>query len=160
TILRRKGRAFDATTDSVAALRRRLNPQDQALLTQLSETRSRLATLSLRGPEKTAPAQYQAEIKRLTEKSEQLEAEISLRSAGFRAQSQPVTLEAIRAAVPRDARLVEFFSYYPINAKTRKWGAARYVAYILSNQGESAWVRRRPLIARPRRFARHCVTRS
>ena len=140
TVLRRKGRVFDATTDSVGALRRRLNPQDQTLLTQLSETHSRLATLSLRGPGETAPAQYLADIQRLTDQSEKLEAEISLRSAEFRAQFQAVKLNAIQAAIPRDARLVEFFSYYPINAKTMKGGAARYVAYILSNQGEPASV--------------------
>src|SRR5262249_39116397 len=50
TVLQRKGRALDAMMDSIATLRRRLDPQDQALLDQLTTTRARLATLMLGGP--------------------------------------------------------------------------------------------------------------
>ncbi|HLF84140.1 MAG TPA: CHAT domain-containing protein, partial [Blastocatellia bacterium] len=140
TVLRRKGRALDATADSIGALRRRLNPQDRALLDQLTETRSRLATLVLGGSGKSNPAQHQAEIKRLEEQVEKLESQISTRSAEFRVQSQPVTLESVQAAIPPDAALVEFVSYYPYNAKKNEWGSRGYVAYALTNQGESAWV--------------------
>ena len=140
TVLRRKGRALDATADSIGGLRRRLNPQDRALLDQLTDSRSRLATLVLRGPGKTDPAQHQAEIRRLEEQAEKLEAQISTRSAEFRVQSQPVTLESVQAAIPPGAALVEFVSYYPFNTKKNKLGSRSYVAYVLSHQGEPAWV--------------------
>ena len=140
TILRRKGRALDATADSLGGLHRRLNPQDRALLEQLTDSRSRLATLVLRGPGKTDPAQHQAEVRRLEEQAENLEAQISTRSAEFRVQSQPVTLESVQAAIPPGASLVEFVSYYPYNAKKNKLGSRSYVAYVLSHQGEPAWV--------------------
>ncbi|HLF82886.1 MAG TPA: CHAT domain-containing tetratricopeptide repeat protein [Blastocatellia bacterium] len=144
TVLRRKGRALDAVTDSVAALRRRLNAQDSALIDQLTNARSRLATLVLKGPGKIARAQHQAEIKRAEEQIEKLESEISIRSAEYRAQSQAVTIEAVQAAVPSDAVLVEFVSYRPFNPKftkqADKFGEARYVAYLLGNKGEPVWV--------------------
>ncbi|HSF23784.1 MAG TPA: CHAT domain-containing protein, partial [Blastocatellia bacterium] len=144
TVLRRKGRALDAVTDSIAALRRRLNAQDRALIDQLTDTRSRLATLVLKGPGKIAPAEHQAEIKRVEEQIERLESEISSRSAEFRAQSQVVTIEAVQAAVPSGAVLVEFVSYRPVNPKFTKsddqFGEARYVAYVLGNKGEPLWV--------------------
>jgi CHAT domain-containing protein/Flp pilus assembly protein TadD len=140
TILRRKGRALDAAADGIAALRRRLNPQDRELLDQLTDLRSRLATLVLGGPGKTDPAQYRAAIKRLEEQAEKLEAQISTRSAEFRVQSQPVTLESVQAAIPPGAALVEFVSYTPYNAKKHESGSRRYVAYVLSNQSEPVWV--------------------
>jgi len=144
TILRRKGRALDAMTDSIATLRRRLNGGDRALLDQYTGVRSQLATLTLGGRRSKKPAEYQAEIKALEDKVERLEAEISRRSAEFRAQSQPVTLEAIQAAIPAGAALVEFFSYRPVNLKYEKmderFGEPRYVVYVLPNRGQPGWV--------------------
>ena len=140
TILRRKGRALDAIADSIGALRRRLNAQDRALLDQLTDTRSRLATLVLGAPGKASLAQHRAEIKSLEEQAEKLEAQISTRSAEFRVRAQPVTLESVQAAIPPGAALVEFLSYYQYNAKRNEWGSRSYVAYVLGNQGESAWV--------------------
>jgi CHAT domain-containing protein/Tfp pilus assembly protein PilF len=139
TILRRKGRALDAMADIFGALRRRLNPEDRALLDQLANTRSRLATLVLGGPARTSLAQHQAEIKRLEEQSEKLEAQISMRSAEFRVQSDPVTLESVQAAIPPGAALVEFVSYYRYDAKKKRSGSQSYVAYVLKNQGEPLW---------------------
>src|SRR5262249_48115774 len=135
-----KGRVLDAMFDSLGTLRRRFNEQDRILLDDLSDARTKLATLVFRGPSATNPAQYQTETKRLKEAVEKLEAEISERSAEFRTQSQPVKLEAVRAMIPQDAILIEYFSYLPYNAKSGKWGASRYVAYTFGHQGEPGLV--------------------
>src|SRR5262249_6806778 len=50
TILRYKGRALDAMTDSIATLRRRASDDDKRLLDELSSARSRRAALTMRGP--------------------------------------------------------------------------------------------------------------
>jgi CHAT domain-containing protein/Tfp pilus assembly protein PilF len=143
-ILQRKGRVLDAMTDSFAALRRRLNAQDQELLDQLQSAVSQLARLVLNGPQRITPAEHQSRIKSLNEEVERLQAEISQRSPGFLAQSQPITLAAIQAAIPSRAALVEFFVYRPHNAKFTRpdeaFGAPRYVAYILREQGAADWV--------------------
>jgi CHAT domain-containing protein/Tfp pilus assembly protein PilF len=144
TILQRKGRTLDAVTDTVAALRRRASPEDQAFLDQLKEANAQRARLVFGGPQKTTPAEHLRRIESLDEKVEQLEAEISRHSPVFAAQTQPVTLAAIKGHLPGDAALIEFFSYRPFNAKSTKpddqFGQPRYVAYILSREGEIQWV--------------------
>jgi CHAT domain-containing protein len=89
------------------------------------------------------PAEHQKQVKALEEEREKLEAEIGRGNAEFRALSRPVTLEAVRAAIPANAALVEFFAYRPANAKAAKaserFGPPRYVAYVLRREGEPQW---------------------
>src|SRR5262249_48229748 len=134
TILRRKGRALDAMTDSIAALRRRATPEDQALLDQLKEARSQLAWLVLNGPQRITRVEHRARIKSLEEQIEKIEATISSRSDEFRALSQSVTIAAVQAAIPDRSTLVEYFVYRPFNPKAKSseaLGVPRYVAYVL-----------------------------
>jgi len=134
-ILQRKGRALDATSDQIAALRRRAAPDDQKLLDQLTAVESQLSTLQLSNTTKLLPETRRVEIARLTAEQERLEDAISSRSAEFRAVAQPITLDAVRQAVPVDAALVELFIYQPFNAQAKtqaeKFRAPRYVAYVL-----------------------------
>jgi CHAT domain-containing protein/Tfp pilus assembly protein PilF len=142
-ILQRKGRALDATSQNLNALRSRFSAEDQALLDRLIETRSQIARLVLRGPQKMTVEQHQARIKELEEQAEKDEADISRRSSEFRVQYLPVTLEAVRAAIPSDSALIEFASYRPFNAKATKgdeaYGQSHYVAYVLRREGEIEW---------------------
>jgi CHAT domain-containing protein/tetratricopeptide (TPR) repeat protein len=141
TILRRKGRVLDAMTDQIGALRRRLNAQDRALLDQLSAARSALARLQLTAAAGEAAA---AEKARLEIDIERLEAEVSARSAEFRTAARPVTLDAVRAAIPAGAALVELMLYRPFDPKgvgRSRFGAARYVAYVLTRDAPAPlWV--------------------
>jgi CHAT domain-containing protein/Tfp pilus assembly protein PilF len=138
-LLQRKGRVLDAMTDTLAALKRRFNTEDQALLNQLNETTAQLARLVLNGPQKMAADDYQRTVQGLEEKKEKLEAEISRDSDEFRAQSQPVTLEAVQAAIPNNAALVEFVAYRPFDPKAESdngaFGETRYAAYVVRRQG-------------------------
>jgi CHAT domain-containing protein len=142
-ILQRKGRALDATSQNLNALRSRFNAEDQALLDRLTETRSQIARLVLGGPQRMTAEQHQARIKELEDQADKDEADISLRSGEYRAQSLPVTLEAVRAAIPPDSALIEFASYRPFNAKATKgdqaYGQPRYVVYVLRQEGEIEW---------------------
>jgi CHAT domain-containing protein/Tfp pilus assembly protein PilF len=144
TVLRRKGRVLDVMSDQIGALRRHLDPQDRALLDRLSSSRSALARLVLQGTNAGGVAEGQGEEKRLKEEIDRLEAEVSKRSAEFRTQAQPVTLKAVREAIPDDAALVEFVVYrpYDVRATSRKskFGAPRYVAYVMRRAGGPLWV--------------------
>ena len=140
TLLRRKARVLDAMIDTIATLRRHATPQDQALLDQLTDARSQLAELALKGLGATVPETYSARLKHFEENVEKLEAELSRRSAEVRAQAQPVTLAAVQAALPADTILVEFAVYTPWGPRTEKIGAPRYIAYALSAQGQPKWV--------------------
>ena len=146
TILRRKGRVLDAMADQIGALRRRLNPQDRALLDQLSAARSALARLQLREAGAAADASERAaERARLETEIERLEAEVSARSAEFRTlEARPVSLDAVRAAIPAGAALVEMALYRPYEPKATgksRFGAPRYVAYVLTKEASAPlWV--------------------
>ena len=141
TVLRRKGRALDAMSDQVASLRRRLDPQDQSLLDALSAAQSQLSVLVLGGPGETPPAEHRADISRLEAEVERLQDAVSRRSAAFRVQTQPVTVEQVRRALPAGGALAEFFAYQPFDVKTRgaESVAPRYIAYVLRKEGAPLW---------------------
>jgi CHAT domain-containing protein/Tfp pilus assembly protein PilF len=139
-LLRRKGRALDAMSDSIASLRSRSNPQDQALFGKLFEARSRLCASALRGPDKNNAATYPTELTRLEDEVDNLEAEVSARSAEFRAQSQPITLEAIRALLPTGTALIEYAFYRVDDAKIESKKQSRYAAYVLVAGAPAQWV--------------------
>ena len=142
-LLQRKGRVLDAMAQSLKALRQRSSPEDQKLLDQLNAATAELATLALDGPKKMSADEYQAKLSSLEQEKERLENEISRRSAEFRAQSHPVTLEAVRTAIPAGTALIEFAVYRPFDPKaeinSESYGEPRYVAYILRKQGKVQW---------------------
>ncbi|MGH9843947.1 MAG: CHAT domain-containing tetratricopeptide repeat protein, partial [Blastocatellia bacterium] len=140
TILQRKGRVLDVMSDSLTALRRRLDAEDQKLLDRLKDATAQLTRLIFNRPEKMPSEQYQGLVKKLEEQTGRLQGEISRRSAEFRPRLQPITLEAVQAAIPADAALIEFAVYRPYVNKA--YGKPRYVAYILRRQGE---IQSRPL---------------
>src|SRR5439155_11118526 len=98
----------------------------------------------LRGPGKLPIEIYREHLRSLEDEADKLEAAVSTRSAEFRAQAQPVTVETIQEVIPKNTALVEIMSYKPFNASVHeaagRWWAPRYVAYVLRGKGEPAWV--------------------
>ena len=143
TILRRKGRALDAVSDQIGALRRRLNPGDRELLDQLTAVRAKLATLALTGAGSAHTVASLEDIARYTAEVERLESAVSKRSAEFRANAQPVTIESVQETLPAGAALIEFVMYRPFSLQgkiTERVGPPRYAAYVLRRQGPPAWI--------------------
>ena len=136
-ILQRKAVVLDALAESVATLRSHLKPEDQQLLDQLSGTTADLAKLSLAGPRKTAPDEYQNQLHALEQQREKLEAAISLRSNGYFEPAESATLAAVQSAVPPDAVLVEYATYRPYHPKgiddESQYGAPHYAAIVISH---------------------------
>jgi CHAT domain-containing protein len=142
-VLQRKGRVLDAISGSLQALRQRMNPDDQKLLDDLNATTSEYAALALNGPGKATAEDYQQRLSSLRNKKEDLEAEISKRSAEFRSQSREVTLAGVQAAIPSDAALIEFVVYRPFDPKkeptAEAYGEPHYIAYVIQSRGEVQW---------------------
>jgi CHAT domain-containing protein len=142
-VLQRKGRVLDAMSGSLSALRQRLNAEDRKLLDDLGGINAKLAALSLNGPGKTPADEHRKQLAALQEEKEKVEEAISGRSAEFRAQSQAVTLAAVRAAIPPEAALIEFAVYRPFDPKgeneMQAYGETRYAAYVLRSDGEAQW---------------------
>ncbi|HEY6122038.1 MAG TPA: CHAT domain-containing tetratricopeptide repeat protein, partial [Pyrinomonadaceae bacterium] len=139
TLLQRKGRALDAMSDNFAILRARATPEDQALLTRLSNAQTKLAAFSFRKPDKDTVA-YQANLKKLEVETDNLEAEVSSRSLEFRSQGQAISLNAIQSLLPGGTTLIEYALYKPIDPKGKVHAPARYSAYLLSADGKAKWV--------------------
>jgi CHAT domain-containing protein/Tfp pilus assembly protein PilF len=139
TLLRRKGRGLDAMTDTIAALRRDANPQVQGLFDQLTQARSQLATLRLRGPDADKLETYRTRVKRLETDVDDLEAKLSSLNKKFLEQVQPVTLPAVQAALPAGSALIEFAYFRPPDPKTNRIGQPRYLGYVVAPQGETKW---------------------
>jgi CHAT domain-containing protein len=132
TLLRRKGRALDAASDSVAMLRRHAPADHYALFDRLAAARAQLAAVTLRGPGAASPTAYRANLQRLEDAADRLEAELSAASARFRAESRPITRAAVQGAIPAEAALVEYGLYEPRDPATGQTLLPRYVAYVLA----------------------------
>ena len=141
TVLQRKGRILDVMSDSLAALRRRVSAQDQALLDSLNKVTASLAALVLNGPQRMNPAEHQQQIKSLEKQREELEGEVSRRTAGFYERQHDLVLSEIKAEVPADAALVEFAVYRPYrpDAIPGEVTEPHYVAYIITSRDEVRW---------------------
>lgn len=135
-ILRRKGRALDAMTSTLEILRNQQSPEIQKLLDGYSALASQISVLTLRGPGKKQPEAHLANLRELENHKEKLEAEISARSAEFKTQVTPITLNGIQQCIPPRASLLEYAVYRPYDAKIKKSGTPRYVVYLLNQSGE------------------------
>ncbi|WP_313950012.1 tetratricopeptide repeat protein [Nostoc sp. FACHB-190] len=145
TVLRRKGLVLDAVADSIQILRSKLdkNPETQKLFAQWLQIQQQLSALIYSQPEKQT-ANLKTQLEKLEAEKEKLEAAISVKSAEFRQQTQPVELSAIQAKMPKDAALVEIVQYQPYNIKAKtdaqRYGKPRYAAAVLRSSGEPKWV--------------------
>ncbi|MGD1808497.1 CHAT domain-containing protein [Dapis sp. BLCC M126] len=153
SILRRKGRILESTTDSLHSIRQNLTPKNQKLLDNLANTRSQLAALIYNQPE-VPLVQYHLQVSTLRDRAEELEDGLSRASAAFSKTSQPITIEKIQKLIPPNTALVEIVKYRHWNAKHKNnrnssyWvdrisgrvGRNHYAAYILHSRGTPQWV--------------------
>jgi CHAT domain-containing protein/Tfp pilus assembly protein PilF len=135
TLLRRKGRMIDAAADSNRRLRENFNDADKPLFDQLQVQQAQLAALMFQPIEQGATESYRTEVARLKQQINELENTLAQRSAKFRIEVEPVTLEAVQAELPPESALVELTQYNPYNFETNRWQPARYAAYVLTTQG-------------------------
>jgi MYXO-CTERM domain-containing protein len=135
-VLRYKGRALDATVDSVGLLRRRLPAGQGGLLDELRKAQARLAALATAGPGDPSATSDRAhgEHRALLARIEELEAKISDASAAFRLEARAVDTKDVQAALGRERALVEIFAY----ARDTGLGGRsvpRYAAFVLRHEG-------------------------
>lgn len=134
-VLQRKGRALDMMSRSIDSLRERTSPEDRALLDALAAAQTRLATLSLRIPGPKELQKYRDQVAALEKEVSEIQERISARSGELKSRIQPVTLDAVRRAIPEDAALIEFSAYFPFDAATNSSGSPRYAAFVLTRDG-------------------------
>ncbi|NMG60685.1 CHAT domain-containing protein [Geitlerinema sp. P-1104] len=136
TVLRRKGRILDAVTETQLLLRDNLSPELTPLLDEYTNAQTQLATRLYAGLGDQDPDIYRSEIDALRQRVEQLENDLSRRSAEFRVATEPVEIDAVQALIPADAALVELVQYFPFDFTSNNWESPRYAAYILHASGD------------------------
>ena len=139
-LLQRKGRVLDAMIDTIAAVRQRVaDPADRALIDQLNTTTTQLARLALTAPGESREDDRRTAIAELEARKERLESELSGHSAELRARIQPVTLDAVQAAMPDDGVLLEFAVFRPFDPRAERnaeaYGSPHYAAYVVPKHG-------------------------
>jgi CHAT domain-containing protein len=75
----------------------------------------------------------------LAQRQEQLEGDLSSRSAALRLAVTPVTIANVQRTLPVDTVLVEWIRYLPFNPKAsraNRWGTPRYAAFLLKHAGD------------------------
>ncbi|WP_224367230.1 CHAT domain-containing tetratricopeptide repeat protein [Hyalangium versicolor] len=149
TVLLRKGRSVEETANTSRTIYRSLGEEDREGFDLLRSLRSQRARLSLDGPGRLAPGEYQERLKKLGEQGDALEAALATRSAPLRALAAlPAPNEIVgrvAAALPRDGALVEFVAYTdgplvpsPGEPETaQRPGHLRYLALVLFADGSS-----------------------
>ena len=144
TVLQRKGRVLDATSNAFQQLSAQLTPENKTKLDELNAVRSAIANLHFSGQEKSLEAsaieQQQAKLAALAAQAETLEEQLARSSAAFRVETEPASISDVRAALPANAALVEFVRYRPF-AEAATPTASRnqpphYAAYILTEKGD------------------------
>ncbi|MDC3959553.1 CHAT domain-containing tetratricopeptide repeat protein [Polyangium jinanense] len=144
TILQRKGRVLDVMAGSLAALRRKLGPEEAKLADELAAARGEVARLAMRGPAGQPLEEFKAELARREEKARAIEEKVGGRSDVFRAEETPVTIERVQAQVPAATALVEISLYVPRRSADAdlpsREGPPRFAAYVLDASGKVSFV--------------------
>lgn len=129
-VVRRKGRALDAMTQSVEALRARATPEDRALLDELSDARGRVTALTVQGPGGGNAVAFQAELSEARQRVERLEQQVGAHIVALRIATRTVALDDVLRAIPEGASLVELAAYFAYDVKTMTYGERRYAALV------------------------------
>ena len=110
------------------------NPQAQEIFAKLIIVRQELARLVLGGPGREGPEAYHIRIADLTGRKEILEGQLSRFSQTFAQQRKTriATTSDVASALPKGAVLIELARIRDYDFKTGKWGASRYLAFVLS----------------------------
>jgi CHAT domain-containing protein/Tfp pilus assembly protein PilF len=141
-VLTTKGRVLDAMSESTARVRASVKPEDRAIVEELITVAQQRSTLTYQGIGNLKPEVYRQRLQALVARQEQLETDLSTRSAEFRQQATLITLPAVQAAIPKGAALIEWYRYHPVDPKAKdpqsRWGKPepRYVAYVLTREAE------------------------
>lgn len=140
SVLTIKGRVLDAMSESLAHLRASVKPEDRVIVEELMTVAQQRSTLTYQGIGNLKPEVYRQRLQELIARQEHLETDLSAQSAEFRQQIALVTLPAVKAAIPKNAALVEWYRYAPFDPKGKdprsRWGKPRYAVYVLGHEGE------------------------
>ena len=141
-VVRRKSRVLDTLAGESGILRRRLDAAGTRLFDELTATRLHYAGLVLNGPSESSPAAFQKELETIRGHEEEMVRMLNERSAEFRQERGPATAQAIEAALPDSAVLLEYVLFEPYDPKAARdaaFAAPHYGVFLAAKSGELTW---------------------
>jgi CHAT domain-containing protein/Tfp pilus assembly protein PilF len=138
-VLQFKGAVQLATMRSWARLRERLAPAAQAQLDRLMQLQQQITTLLAAEQLHDAPVDLQA-LAPLQAEAARLQRALGDRSARGQAALTAVEPNAVRAALPAGALLVEYLRWAQFEPRTQGPVGDRYAALLLRRRGKPQWV--------------------
>jgi tetratricopeptide (TPR) repeat protein len=113
------------------------SPELTATFMHLQHVTTQLTHLAWTTPDPRQEANWRQRVAKLSAEKEQLEAELSARSAGYRQAKRAVPLEDLQAALSKDSRLVDFVEYWhysPADKKSKTKGTfeSRLLGFVVA----------------------------
>ena len=143
TVLRQKGVVLDSLLEDRLVAEASADPKQREIIEQLSAAKQRMTQLVIELPSDSSEEtrrQREKEKEKLSAQIEQLEGNLARLTAGLgrgrRALS--VTVEQVKAALPKQATLVELVRYGHFTGKGKE--EARYGAVVIDGHREPQWV--------------------
>jgi len=143
TVLRQKGVVLDSLLEDRLVAEASADPKQREIIQQLALAKERMTQLVIEVPSDSsaeARRQREQEKEKLSTQIEQLEGNLARLTAGLgrgrRALS--VTVEQVKAALPKQAALVELIRYGYYTGKSKE--EARYGAVVIAGNHEPRWV--------------------
>ena len=133
--LARKGILLEVQKQIQDVLTGEDNKEAQEIFANLKRVRQELARLFLGGPGEEGSVVYQKRLAGLTSQKEALEGRLGRLSQAFAKQRKTriATTSAVASALPAGAVLIEVARIWDYDFKAGKWGASRYLAFVLSS---------------------------
>lgn len=143
TVLRQKGVVLDSLLEDRLVAEASADPKQRQIIEQLGQAKQRMTQLVIEVPPDSSDEtrrQREKEKEKLSSQIEQLEGSLARSTAGLgrgrRALS--VTVEQVKAALPKQAALVELVRYGHYTGKSKE--EARYGAVVIDGNREPQWV--------------------
>lgn len=109
--LNRKGLLFKVASELAQIGRLSRDPAMAKLSQELTETRKRLAALTLSGPTEETKDHHVEVMAQLEDRINRLQGELGRASARFRKTVRPITADELVAGLPADGALVDFLQF-------------------------------------------------
>ncbi|MEO5362746.1 MAG: tetratricopeptide repeat protein [Magnetococcus sp. DMHC-8] len=123
--LQRKGQLLKITSEIQQIVQMGKEPKLKAMGDKLTETRKKLAALTLSGPTEETKDNHMQAIHELEKSVDTLQMELGQASRRFRQSAQQITVEQLTAALPKDAVLIDFLAFSDGDQKKLLAGSLR-----------------------------------
>ena len=135
TLLRRKGRALDAQTQTLKIIQQNMDAEGKRLIDELINLRTEASNIVINDSIEVAPEVKKRTLDELSSKIEKVENSLAKKSRSFSRQHTPANVASVASQLPNNSILAEFVVYSPYDPVTREFKPDHYGIYIVKPDG-------------------------